>query len=307
MEIVALVFLCICGLNVVWVVASFLYTTFVGSWLRLNVDLAQYGPWAVVTGATDGIGKAYAKKLAEMGLNIVLISRTPAKLKETKIEIETLQPSIQVKIIAVDFTEDRSIYQRMAAELADLEIGVLINNVGMCDNFCEPFSDIGSERVIDDLITCNVVSVPRMIHMLLPAMLARESGVIINIGSIAGAVSTPLGTLYGATKAFVIKFSRDLEYELRGSGVIVQTVVPGFVLTNMVKSNTRLESSFSVPNADDFVAANLRTLGLESYTASFWAHKIQVSFYRFAEYFFPGLQNFFAFKSLAYKSKSGFN
>ena len=88
----------------------------------------------------------------------------------------------------------------MAAELADLEIGVLINNVGMCDNFCEPFSDIGSERVIDDLITCNVVSVPRMIHMLLPAMLARESGVIINIGSIAGAVSTPLGTLYGATK-----------------------------------------------------------------------------------------------------------
>ena len=221
------------------------------------------------------------------------------------LDAETMEPSIQVKIIAVDFTSDASIYRQMAAELADLDIGVLINNVGMCDNFCEPFAEIGSEQVIDDLITCNVVSVPRMTHMVLPGMLRRRRGVIINIGSIAGAVSTPLGTLYGATKvgslsiapyplsigliwgsfrpwfyvltqAFVNKFSRDLGYELRGSGVIVQTVVPGFVLTNMVKSNTRLESSFSVPNADEYVVANLRTLGLESYTASFWAHKIQV-------------------------------
>ena len=111
-----------------------------------------------------------------------------------------MEPSIQVKIIAVDFTGDASIYRQMAAELADLDIGVLINNVGMCDNFCEPFAEIGSEQVIDDLITCNVVSVPRMTHMVLPGMLRRRRGVIINIGSIAGAVSTPLGTLYGATK-----------------------------------------------------------------------------------------------------------
>ena len=117
---------------------------------------------------------------------------------------ETMEPSIQVKIIAVDFTEDTAIYQRIAAELGDLKIGVLINNVGMCDNFCEPFTEIGSERVIDDLITCNVVSVPRMIHMILPGMLQRKRGVIINIGSIAGVVSTPLGTLYGATKVSVV-------------------------------------------------------------------------------------------------------
>jgi len=307
LEIIAVVFLSVLGLNAIRNVTSFLFTTFLGSWLQLNVDLRQYGPWAVVTGATDGIGKAYAKKLASMGLNIVLISRTPAKLKETKIELETMEPSIQVKIIAVDFTEDTAIYQRIAAELGDLKIGVLINNVGMCDNFCEPFTEIGSERVIDDLITCNVVSVPRMIHMILPGMLQRKRGVIINIGSIAGVVSTPLGTLYGATKAFVIKFSRDLEYELRGSGVIVQTVTPGFVLTNMVKSNTRLESSFCVPNADDYVAANFRTLGLESFTASFWAHKIQVSFYKFGEYFFPELVHLGAFKSLAHKRKTEFS
>ena len=100
----------------------------------------------------------------------------------------------------MDFTEDRSIYRRIAAELGDLEIGVLINNVGMCQNFCEPFIDIAGEHVIDDLINCNVVSVARMIHMILPGMIQRRRGVILNIGSLAGAVCTPLATLYGATK-----------------------------------------------------------------------------------------------------------
>jgi len=256
--------------------------------MGLNVDLRKYGPWAVVTGSTDGIGKSYAKQMAARGLNVVLISRSPAKLQDTKAEIEKLEPSIQVKTIAVDFTEDRSIYRRIAAELGDLEIGVLINNVGMCQNFCEPFIDIAGEHVIDDLINCNVVSVARMIHMILPGMIQRRRGVILNIGSLAGAVCTPLATLYGATKAFVNSFSRDLEYELRGTGVIVQTVMPGYVLTNMVTSNTQLQSSSAVvPNADEYVAANLRTLGLESYTASFWAHKLQVAFFQCGEFIFP--------------------
>merc|ERR1712136_587428 len=292
LEIIAVVFLSVLGLNAIRNVTSFLFTTFLGSWLQLNVDLRQYGPWAVVTGATDGIGKAYAKKLASMGLNIVLISRTPAKLKETKIELETMEPSIQVKIIAVDFTEDTAIYQRIAAELGDLKTGVLINNVGMCDNFCEPFTEIGSERVIDDLITCNVVSVPRMIHMILPGMLQRKRGVIINIGSLAGVVGTPLVTLYGATKAFVVKFSRDLEYELRGSGVIVQTVALSVVLTKMVKNSTQVQASIAAPLADEYVKANLRTLGLESFTASYWFHKIQIALLTTIEYFFPTLTRF---------------
>ena len=111
-----------------------------------------------------------------------------------------MEPSIQVKIIAVDFTSDASIYRQMAAELADLDIGVLINNVGMCDNFCEPFAEIGSEQVIDDLITCNVVSVPRMTHLVLPGMLRRRKGVIINLSSVAGITATPMAALYGATK-----------------------------------------------------------------------------------------------------------
>ena len=116
------------------------------------------------------------------------------------IALENLQPSIHVKTIAIDFTGDAAIYREMAAQLADLDIGVLVNNVGMCENFCEPFAEIESEKIIDDLIACNVVSVPRMTHLVLPGMLRRRKGVIINIGSIAGAIKIPLGLLYGATK-----------------------------------------------------------------------------------------------------------
>jgi len=260
-----------------------------------------------VTGATDGIGKCYAKQLAAKGLNIVLVSRSPKKLADTKYELESLEPSIEVKTIAVDFTDGRSIYEEMGSQLSDLDIGVLVNNVGMCLNFCQPFADIENEAAIDALIACNVVSVPRMIHLILPGMLRRKRGVIINLGSLSGAVATPLATLYGASKAFVNKFSDDLEYELRGSGVIVQTVVPAYVMTNMVKANTRVQSSFYVPNADQYVTANLRTLGLESSTSSFWAHKIEIAFYRFFDYMAPEISMFCAYRSLTYRRRRGDN
>jgi 17beta-estradiol 17-dehydrogenase / very-long-chain 3-oxoacyl-CoA reductase len=128
-------------------------------------------------------------------------------------------------------------------------------------------------------------------------MIERKRGVIVNIGSISGAFSTPLATIYGATKvwnkgktknsilflcvnlvlmfrkAFVDKFSRDLSAEVKHSGVTVQTVHPGFVVTNMSKLR---KSSMTVPTPDNFAAAALYNLGLADRTAGFWFHKIQV-------------------------------
>jgi len=305
-EVIFFILLGLLGLKIVWNACYFFYTTYLGSWLGLNTDLSKYGPWAVVTGSTDGIGKEYAKQLAAKGLNIVLISRSPAKLQDTKTEIERLQPSVQVRTIAIDFTKDKTIYQQMEDELRDMQIGVLVNNVGMADSFCMPFSDFQTGQ-IDDMIACNLVSVTRMIHMILPGMLQRKRGVIINIGSLAGVVGTPLVTLYGATKAFVVKFSRDLEYELRGSGVIVQTVTPSFVMTNMVKNSTQVQASIAAPLADEYVKANLRTLGLESFTASYWFHKIQIALLTTMEYFFPTLTRFASMRrfkklNLSYRS-----
>ncbi|KAM5171244.1 17-beta-hydroxysteroid dehydrogenase type 3-like isoform 2-T2 [Mantella aurantiaca] len=93
-------------------------------------DLTKYGGWAVITGATDGIGKSYAKELAKMGFNVVLISRTLEKLKKVAAEIEQ-QSGCKAKIIQADFTGGAEIYPKIEEGLKDMDIGILVNNVGM--------------------------------------------------------------------------------------------------------------------------------------------------------------------------------
>ena len=184
--------------------------------------------------------------------------------------------SVQVKTIAADFTEGQSIYPKIRAELDGLEIGFLVNNVGMAVGFAQPYADIKDDKEIHDIINCNVMSMARMCHLVLPGMIQRKRGVIVNIGSLAGTVATPMATIYGATKAFVDKFSQDLAAEVRDRGVVVTTVHPGYVVTAMSKLK---RSSLTAPNPDVYVAATLGTLGLgDGRTAGFWFHKIQVSF-----------------------------
>lgn len=298
LEWIAVVTIAFIGLKLIWNVFHFIFTTFLGAWLGLNIDLREYGPWAVVTGATDGIGKAYAHKLASIGLNVVLISRSPTKLQATAQEIKTLCPFVHIRTVAIDFTGDRSIYKAIALELVDLNIGILINNVGMNHNFCQPFTDLENDNILDDFVHCNNLSMIKMTHMILPEMLRRNRGVVLNIGSISGAFSTPLATVYAATKAFVDKFSRDLTTELRGTGIVVQTVLPGYVMTNMLNGTSFVKSSWTVPNPQDFVEANFRTLGLESRTASFWYHKLMLSFCETTCFLFPDVFSFFARKHL---------
>jgi len=286
MEMIGVAAVALLGLKIAYNVTHFFYTAFVGAALGHNIDLRQHGPWAVVTGATDGIGKAYAQKLASLGLNIVLISRTLEKLQQVAEEIKKSSPSIEIKIIAVNFTDGNSIYSRLRTELADLDIGILINNVGMAVGFAEPFADIADDQQLHDVVNCNIMSMARMTHIVLPLMMERQKGIIINIGSISGAFSTPLATIYGATKAFVDKFSRDLSAEVKAKGIVVQTVHPGYVVTNMSRLR---RATMTKPNPTVFVEASFRTLGLESRTSAFWYHKIELYWGEMLRFFAPSL------------------
>ncbi|XP_042209410.1 inactive hydroxysteroid dehydrogenase-like protein 1 [Homarus americanus] len=91
--------------------------------------VAKYGKWAVVTGSTDGIGKEYAKKLAQGGMNIILISRTMEKLKKVETEIAD-EYGVETEVVQADFSQGRVIYEDIGKHLQDKEIGVLVNNVG---------------------------------------------------------------------------------------------------------------------------------------------------------------------------------
>ena len=99
----------------------------------------------------------------------------------------------------MDFTEGQSIYSKLKTELSGVQIGLLINNVGMLTDFGHRFDKI-AENDVQGIINCNIMSMARMCHIVLPQMIQRKSGVIINIGSLSSAIPTPLLTIYGSTK-----------------------------------------------------------------------------------------------------------
>lgn len=236
-----------------------------------SIRLKEMGSWAVVTGATDGIGKAYAKALAKKGLNVVLVSRTRSKLEEVAKEIES-ESKVQTRIITADFTAGPEIYDGIQAQTADLEVGVLVNNVGM--SYANPEYYLAlpdQEKFINNLITCNIFSVTRMCGLFLPGMVERRKGVVINISSLSAVIPAPLLTVYAASKAFVDKFSDDLATEYAHHGITVQSVLPGPVATNMSKIRRPTWMSCAPKT---FVSSALATLGIARHTTGYYPHSL---------------------------------
>nr|XP_023418581.1 very-long-chain 3-oxoacyl-CoA reductase-B-like isoform X2 [Cavia porcellus] len=230
----------------------------------------------VVTGATSGIGKAYAHELARRGLDIVLISRSLSKLEQEAREIERLHGR-STRIIQADFTRGLEIYGAIEAGLRGLEIGVLVNNVGMVyggggSTFRKllDLEDVGQS--ISDIINCNAMSVAQMVRIVLPQMVSRGKGVIINVSSQAGSMSFPFHALYSATKAFVRIFSEAVCAEYFPHGVTIQTVSPMFVSTNMIDN---AQTGLLVKDADEFAREALDTLGLSSHVSGCLWHSVQ--------------------------------
>ncbi len=164
-----------------------------------------------MTGAGDGIGKSYCEQLAKRGLNIVLVSRTLSKLETVAKDIET-NYNVETKIIVVDFTKEEGIYEKIEKSIEGLEIGILVNNVGMCNKLPDFFTSFPRE-IYKNMINCNVMSMINMTQIVLPQMVDRRKGLIINIGSMSSVLPFPLLTVYAASKAFVQKFSDDLRSE----------------------------------------------------------------------------------------------
>ncbi|KAM9332848.1 hydroxysteroid (20-beta) dehydrogenase 2 isoform 1-T1 [Pholidichthys leucotaenia] len=238
-----------------------------------RVDLRTYGQWAVVTGSTSGIGKAYAVELARRGLNIVLVSRSDDKLRLVAGEIEQCYGR-QTRTIQVDFTQGGSIYPVIAEGLRGLEIGILVNNVGMTstDNFSYFLETPEPQQRITEIINCNLLSVPQMTRLVLPQMVERGTGLIINISSILGLRPQPLLSLYSATKNFVAHFSECLHAEYKSNGITVQCVAPSMVSTNMTNN---IKTNCFVKSASAFAHEALNTVGHSNYTSGCLSHALQ--------------------------------
>uniref|UniRef100_A0A8C8H601 Testosterone 17-beta-dehydrogenase 3 n=1 Tax=Oncorhynchus tshawytscha TaxID=74940 RepID=A0A8C8H601_ONCTS len=216
------------------------------------------GEWAVVTGGSDGIGRAYAFELAGRGLNVVILSRTKDKLDRVALEIEETTGQ-KVKVIVADFTED-DMYECIKEKLKGLNIGVLVNNVGILPSHipCKFLQTKYLEQKITKVINCNVKALVKpCIWMYILLCPYRGKGMIVNISSGVASVPSPIYTMYCASKVFVERFSQGLQAEYKAKGVMIQAVAPFGVSTPM--------TGYQKPNmvtltAEDFVRSSLEYL-----------------------------------------------
>jgi short-subunit dehydrogenase len=194
----------------------------------MSPTTVRYGvgmPLALVTGATAGLGAAFARQLAATGHDLVLVARDAERLATTAAEL-TAAHGISVEILRADLVEptDLAAVEARVAETTD-PVDVLVNNAGF--GLRDPFEKnpvADEQRMIDLLVTAPM----RLTHAALGQMLPRRSGTILNVASVAA--FTPRGT-YGAAKAWVVSFSRSANIEYRRRGVTVTAVAPGFVRT----------------------------------------------------------------------------
>lgn len=268
-------------LAVTWRLTSFLIVlaqTFVLSGTKLTKFGAKRGAYAVVTGATDGIGREFALQLAKVGFGVILISRTKEKLDALGDEISA-KFTVPTKVLAIDFEKDdiSKECKQLNQILQDVTVGVLVNNVGRSHEMPVYFAETERQE-IKSIVNINVKGTLAITQTVLPIMLAKKNGLILNIGSFAGEVPSPMLATYSGSKAFLAAWSKALAEEYKSKGIVVQLVNTFFVVSKMSKIR---RPSITTPTANTFVKSVLSHIGQSCgaiqrpFTSTpFWSHSI---------------------------------
>ncbi|KAH8691456.1 putative ketoreductase [Talaromyces proteolyticus] len=248
-------------------------------------SLKSFGPkgsWAVITGASDGLGKEFAYQIARAGFNLVLVSRTESKLITLAEEITAKNPSVQTKILAMDFAQNSNAdYERLKALLLGLDVSILVNNVGKSHSIPVTFNETPEDEIAD-IININCHGTLRITQLITPGMIERKRGLILTMGSFGGLVPTPLLATYSGSKAFLQYWSSALGAELEPYGITVQLLQAHLITSAMSKIR---KPTFTVPTPKVWVSTALRKIGRNggspyySYTSSpYFSHGIMAWF-----------------------------
>ena len=268
------------AITIVGLIALFLASlsaaNFVADFVLPGQSLTRYGAksrktWAIVTGASDGIGAEFVKQLAGNGFNVLLVSRTQSKLDALAKEVEA-RYKVKTQTLAVDASllKDGDFDRiKQAVEALD-EVGVLVNNVGQSHDIPVSFADTDVKEM-QSIVDINVHFTLRMTHICLPKLKQRKS-LILTMGSFGGYLPTPYLATYSGSKAFLETWSIALASELSTSSVTVKCINSYLVTSKMSKIR---KPSMTIPTPTHFVAATLMSIKTgHAVVTPHWAHNL---------------------------------
>jgi short-subunit dehydrogenase len=186
---------------------------------------AQHYRSALVTGASSGIGWEFARLLAERGCDLVVVARRTERLEQLASDL----PGVKVEVLTADLSTDDGV-AAVEQRLRSAPVELLVNNAGVSSG--GEFASLPVEREADE-VRLNVLALVRLTHAALGPMVAARHGGLLNVSSLAGDQPLRGFATYAATKSFVTSFSESIAAELRGSGVHVTVLKPGYVYTEM--------------------------------------------------------------------------
>lgn len=190
----------------------------------------RYGPWALVTGASSGIGEAFARRLAADGVNLVIAARRLDRLQGLATEFENAH-GVEVRPVEADLTSESGI-DAIEKAVADIDLAVVVSNAGAAQPGAFLRKEVHDEL---DVVRLNVTTPVQIAHLMGERLVARRNGAMIFTGSTSAFAGVPTLANYAATKAFVGTFAEGLHREWRPHGVDVLVVHPGPTRTEMVE------------------------------------------------------------------------
>lgn len=224
-----------------------------------------------MTGASAGLGVEFARQLAARGIDLVLIARREERLKEVAAELAQSH-AVSVSVLAADLA-DRSApadIERFTSERG-IAIDWLVNNAGSAGPHLLDDRDWDAQAAFFELM---MLSVAQMCHRFIPPMRARGFGRVINVSSFAGRLARPAGSNYGPAKAYLVALSEELALDLRGTGVLVSALCPGFTHTDFHEVADLMEMKRGLP---DFLWYDAETVVREGLRAADSGKPIQIS------------------------------
>ncbi len=218
---------------------------------------------ALITGASAGLGREFARQLAGRARSLILVARREQKLNELRDELKQQHPNLSVHTHKTDLANLTQLEELMAwLEREKIDVDLLINNAGLGD--LGPFTT-SDPRHNEQMMLVNMVALTSLTRRLVPPMIARRCGAILNVSSSAGFLPIPGFAVYAATKAYVTSFSEALRAELRGIGVSVCALCPGPVHTEFQEVAKR--PGGQLESGPEFVHVSVKQVAREALVA----------------------------------------